>query len=91
MTLDEFRAIHLEFRTTPDALVQSKIDDATLSIAPDVYGPKTERAIELKAADLLARTPWGMSQRLVSDKGESVYARELRQLEGEIAVNIIVV
>ena len=91
MTLDDFRALHREFRSVADALVQAKLDAAALSIAPDVYGAKTDRGIELKAADLLARTPFGLSQRLVSDKGETVYSRELGELQGEVAVKMIVV
>jgi len=87
----DFRARHPEFRPLTDDQITTALTDATGSIDPEVYGAKMERAIALKTADILARTPFGLSQRLVSDKGETYYANELKQLQREIAINMIVV
>ena len=91
MTLGDFRTLHPEFRTAPDAMVQSRIDQATSRVAPDIYGDLTERAIEFLAADLLARTPFGLSQRLVDDKGQTTYEQEFEAIKSIVAPRMIVV
>jgi hypothetical protein len=92
MTPGELRARRPEFRTVNDILAQAAIDEAVATLAPDVYGPdRIDRAISLKAADILARSPFGRSQRLVLDDGSTIYSKELQQLSNEVAIRMIVI
>ncbi len=91
MTVDDFRAWHLEFRAASDDLIELHLEQATLEVASDVFGTFTEKAIRLKAAHSLAMTPFGRSARLVADDGTTVYSTELKAISRTVAQNIIVI
>ncbi len=90
MTVDEFRAWHSEFRAASDDLIQLHLDEATLEVAADIFGTKTEKAIRLRAAHSMAMTPFGRSARLVQDDGTTIYWTQFKELSDQVAVRMIV-
>lgn len=80
MNLDDFRARFPEFRAAADELVQACLDEATLRIDSGVFGDLTDAAIGYVAADLVATSPLGKSQRLEDDEDETIYRKQYLKL-----------
>lgn len=90
MYLEDFRIRYPQFRTAGDELVQACLDDAEMRVSEDTFGTRFDQAHGLKAAHLLAISPYGRSQRLASNDGESIYQEQLDKLTLEVAPRIIV-
>jgi hypothetical protein len=82
VTPSEFVAKRPEFRTA-GAAVGPTLLDAANRIDPAQFLETTDLAIELMAAHMLAISPFGRSQKLVNEKGETVYLTELNMLRKE--------
>lgn len=63
-TVAEFRAHFPEFQNAPETLIQAKLNEATLEVDPDQWGPKTDSGIRYLTAHKLALSPWGTAARL---------------------------
>lgn len=89
MTVVEFVERHPEFRNA-GALIGPTIADAKKRLNSVVLGDVYESAIALLTCDLLARTPYGQTLRLVDDKGETTYSLALARLKRERAPRMVV-
>lgn len=79
-TAATFKARWSEFAPTDDAVVQAALDEATRQINAAAFGARADDAIGLLAAHKLAVSPQGMSARLESDQGRTVYLAEYERL-----------
>lgn len=80
LTVEQFTAIHPEFAaiaTSHPVMVQNALDEAAAETSADVCGAETNKVIRLKAADTLARSPFGQPSTLVDDEGKTPYLRSL--------------
>ncbi len=81
-TFPEFKATADDVSLTP--YVQSKLDAAARHVSAAVWGSQYEYAVMLKAAHMLAMSPYGEKMRLNKNSKETVYgvlfAEELRAL-----------
>lgn len=84
LSLLQFRSLFPEFQKTPDDLVQSRLDQAAARLDPGVWGSRFDQAHGLLAAHLLAVSPFGQAARLVTEKGESTYGRQYKELVPEV-------
>ena len=80
ITLVAFRSGFPEFNTAPDFLVLGKLDLASLRIAADVWGDRTDEGHGLLTAHLLALSPYGTANRLVSKDGTTTYGNQYNAL-----------
>lgn len=80
MTPAAFKTRFPEFRNAADSLVQSVLDEAVLRVAPETFGDLTDTAIAYLAADALAASPFGTTQRLEDDTKETIYKRQYNAL-----------
>jgi hypothetical protein len=88
MNLLTFRIRYPEFATSSDALAQSGLDEAALSVDPNVYGQKFDAAHGAFAAHLLWTGVHGASIRLDGDSKpdeKSRYWEEFARLRREVA------
>lgn len=76
----DLRAEYPEFSNAPEALVQAKIDRAVVLTDEGVYDAHYGHAILLRAADMLARSPFARQMQLVSKDGSTPYSQELDTL-----------
>ena len=90
MTVEEFRAAFLHFRTAPDHLIEKAIADATARVAPETFRTLTEQAIGQLAAHLLAISPFGVNLRLVDDKGKTTHLTEYERIANQCVVRMLV-
>lgn len=80
LDLAGFRALFPEFKTAPDPLVQSRLDQAALRVDTSVFGTRINEGHGLKAAHLLAISPYGQMARMSSKAGDSTYNVQYREL-----------
>jgi hypothetical protein len=80
-----FKARWAEFASTPDATVEAALAEAGRRCSAAVFGDRHDDAVGLRAAHLLSVSPFGQQARLESDKAETVYMAEWRQLARECA------
>jgi hypothetical protein len=80
ITYAQFVARHPEFAApgVPEALVQGELDDAALEVDATVAGAETDKVIRLKAAEALARSPFGQQANLVDDEGKTPFTLSLK-------------
>lgn len=79
-TVEEFVSLHPEFAkmaATHPAMVSNAIAEAVASTDAAVCGAETGRLVRLKAADDLARSPFGQQAGLVDDEGRTPYERSM--------------
>lgn len=74
-----------EFVRTDTALIDAKLAEAALSCDPLVWGSRTDEAIMLTAAHLLAISPWGQQAKLSARDGSSVYQKRLEDITPQVA------
>ena len=87
-TVAEFKAEYPTFANAPDALVQSRLDQAAARTNATVWGEQYAMGVMLRAADLLAKTPEGRRMRLVQNDGKSIYHEDLRTLVRRVSVGV---
>lgn len=75
---------YLEFAKADAALVTAKIDQAVRRYDEGECGDQYDDVVYLRAAHLLAMTPWGRAARLVNKDGTTVYAELLAETERNI-------
>jgi hypothetical protein len=83
VTVASLRAAHREFADTDhptDAEVQAAIDKAERFYSEACLGTLYDDAVELKACQALARSPFARDLRLVKDKGATIFDEELRMI-----------
>jgi hypothetical protein len=73
VSLATFRGLFPEFATAPDALAQSRLDQAAVQVDPAVWGARAGEGQVYLSAHLLAIAPGGIFARLQSEKGQSTY------------------
>lgn len=71
----EFAAIH----ASNPAVVEGAIADAVAEVDSTVCGTETDKVVRLKAADALARSPFGQQAQLLDDEGKTPYQVSLEQ------------
>lgn len=76
----DLRTEYPEFSNAPEALAQAKVDRALSLTDEAVYGDQFAHAVLLRAADMLARSPFARSMQLVSKDGSTLYSLELARL-----------
>ena len=69
-----------EFEPAPEPMVRKKIADATNNVDAAVFKTKTDQAIALKTAHMLALSPFGQQARLVSKDGATTYGIQFMAL-----------
>lgn len=72
-TLTQLRLQHPEFNGVVDTFVQSYLDDALLTIDPEVWGPLADQGQRYRACHTMALSPQGQAAKLVDTKGQSTY------------------
>lgn len=80
MTVEQFITSHPEFAAiaaSHPGMVSTALDDATAATDATVCGAETDRVVRLKAADDLARSPFGQQAGLVDDEGRTPYEKSL--------------
>lgn len=87
-TAAQFKEAYPEFTSAPDAIVDQKIQLSVLRTDATVWGDLWGQGVFLRTADALARSPEGRKMRLVSDKGESIYHKDLRTLVTRVACGV---
>lgn len=73
LPLASFRTLFPEFKTAPDTLVQSRLDQAELSIDSAVWRGRSGEGQAYLAADLLVTSSAGHMSRQSPDKQQSTY------------------
>lgn len=89
VTVDSFVARHPEFREIAAAhptMVSTAIADAVAETDATVCGAETDRVVRLRAADELARSPFGVQAKLVDDEGRTPYQLSLERLVQRIGL-----
>lgn len=89
VTVDSFVASHPEFAaiaTSHPTMVSTAIADAVAETDSTVCGDETDRVVRLKAANELARSPFGAQAHLVDDEGRTPYERSLERLTQRIGL-----
>ncbi len=81
MTLVEFRVAFPEFKTAGDELVQNKLDFASRVLSREVLDDMYDEAHGVKAADMLAKSPFGQSARMVNKDGTTTYSRRFEEIK----------
>lgn len=76
----DLRTEYPEFTNAPETLAQAKIDRALQLTDEAVYGDQFALAVLLRAADMLARSPFARQMQLVSKDGSTPYSVELDTL-----------
>lgn len=90
-TVNTFLASYPEFaqaETESPGLIQTKLNEATSETNATVMGVRTERAILVKAAILLLRSPWARSLRLENQDMLTAWERELREMQCAATVGL---
>lgn len=80
-----------QFKSAGSPLIQASLTEAALFVEPAIYGAKTDYAIGLFAAQQLARSPWGQTQRLSDDESKTIYDDAIDELKKTIGVRMVVV
>ena len=80
----EFVARFPEFTGAPTDLVQAKIDDAVQRTDAGVWGDLWLQGVVYRTADLLAKSPFGRTMKMVAD-GRSVYWDDLQTMVRRVA------
>jgi ABC-type transport system substrate-binding protein len=75
-----FRSLFPEFNTAPDAVVQSRLDQAQIQIDPAIWGDRSGEGQVYLAAHLLAISPGGQFARLLSKEGSSTYQKRYDEM-----------
>lgn len=73
---------HPEFASineTNPAMVTGAIADAIAEVDATACGAETDKVVRLKAADALARSPFGQQAQLVNDEGQTPYQASLEK------------
>lgn len=75
VTAQDFLAERPEFKTCPLDIIETELVNAASQIAEmDLFeGALIDEATSLRAAHIIAISPFGRSSRLVSDKGRTTY------------------
>lgn len=84
-TAAEFKAVFPEFLGAPDLLVTAKISDAVGRTSEEVWGALWTQGVMYRAADLLAKSPFGRSMRLVNKDNTTAYSADLRTMVRRVA------
>jgi hypothetical protein len=79
-TAAAFKARYPEFNPASDAVVTAALADAVPYIDPGLFSTDTDQAVGLKAAHILAISPFGQNARLVAEDGSTTYAKALEPL-----------
>ena len=79
-TVAGFKTRYTAFSAAPTDLVQVTLDDAMARTDATTFGVHYERAVYLRCADLLAKTPEGLKMRLVLSTGKTIYDSDLRAI-----------
>jgi hypothetical protein len=90
VTVEQFVAIHPEFANIAanhPAMVSTALADAAAETDATVCGAESDRVVRLKAADVLARSPFGQQAALVDDEGRTPYARSLEALVDRLGLS----
>lgn len=90
VTVEQFVAIHPEFAATATshpAMVSTALADAAAETDATVCGAETDRVIRLKAADALARSPFGQQAKLVDDEGRTPYEKSLAAVVSRLGLS----
>ena len=89
VTVDSFVASHPEFADVAAQhrdMVATAIADAAAETDATVCGAETDRVVRLRAADELARSPFGAQVKLVDDEGRTPYEKSLERLVQRIGL-----
>lgn len=65
-------------------MAQTYLDAAAVQLDAPYWGTYFDRAHGLLAAHMLATSPYGMTARLVSEKGDSTYGKAFRAMREEV-------
>lgn len=90
LTVEQFVAIHPEFTAIAadhPVMVSTALAAAAAATDATVCGAETNRVVRLKAADELARSPFGQQARLVDDEGRTPYEKTLASLTGRLGLS----
>lgn len=90
LTVEQFVAIHPEFAdivANHPVMVSTALADAAAATDATVCGTETDRVVRLKAADELARSPFGQQARLVDDEGRTPYEKSLSSLTERLGLS----
>jgi len=79
----EFPEFDLDGSNT--AIIQAKIDAATLRTDATVWGTMRDEGIKYLAAHLLALSPFARELKLANDNGETIYGKMRRDMEMVVA------
>lgn len=63
-TVDQMRTLFPEFRNTPSDVIQGALSEALHQVSQETFGSAYDRAVQLKAAHILAMSPNGEALRL---------------------------
>jgi len=79
-----FRAVLEEFENISDAVIQDALSEAALEVRSSVFGQKTDSAVKWRAADLLARRPFGEMAR-IDKTGKTIYLERYQEIVNQVA------
>lgn len=87
-TIEQFRARHSEFGSTPDSKIQASLDDALVQMNADVWGALLVKGQCLLAAHQLASGPGGTTARLSAKSTDTLYSVQFRELQVQVACGL---
>lgn len=90
VTAASFKLHYPEFVMATDTVVTQKIADAATLITEDVFGTKTDHAVELHVAQAIALSPFGRSLKM-SEAGKTAYDERLALLRVIVGGAVMVV
>jgi len=91
VSVREFRVEFPEFEETDQAIVQSRINMATRQVNSTVYGGKTNDAIKLLTAHLIAMSPLGEQAKLKKENRGTIYGDQYEEIRGQVAHGLRVI
>jgi Protein of unknown function (DUF4054) len=84
LLLADFRSRFPEFEKAPDALVNSKLSDASDQLDHTVWGSILDQGVGYLAAHLLSRSPWGQQARLDAKDRKTTYLEAFQELQARV-------
>ncbi len=85
LTESKFRDEYPEFKTAGSVLVCAKLGHAKDDTDASVWLTKTDHAVGLRTAHLLALSQFGQNSRLIAKDGTTIYEKQLGKLLAEVA------
>ncbi len=80
VTRRSFLARYPNFEPASKIMIDEALRDAVANVDTGIFGTKTDQAVALKAADILALSPFGQNARMQKKDGSTVWGQQFLAL-----------